>query len=107
MDQKESKWSAGSHPTNNIRKFSTELKLIFIYVFLCRAPNPETVLVIQTPSAVFSAKNFPLNKKRTGSRLISSKKIEIIEDTTVGADQVDPLSAARCRIYRRLENKVL
>lgn len=67
-----------------------------------RAPDPESVLVIQTPS---SAKDLPLNEKRTGSRLISSKKLDVIEDTSVEADQVDPLSAARCRIYRRLGNK--
>ncbi|PIA49006.1 hypothetical protein AQUCO_01300096v1 [Aquilegia coerulea] len=70
-----------------------------------RAPNPDTVLVIQTPSGTFSAKSLVSNKKRTGSRLISSKKTEIPEEPTIEADQVDPLSAARCRVFNRTKNK--
>ncbi|KAF5180617.1 Histone-lysine n-methyltransferase atx4 [Thalictrum thalictroides] len=70
-----------------------------------RAPNPDTVLVIQTPLGTFSAKSLVSNKKRTGSRLISSKKTEISEEPAIEADQVDPLSSARCRVFKRLKNK--
>ncbi|CAN0901835.1 Histone-lysine N-methyltransferase ATX4 [Linum grandiflorum] len=69
-----------------------------------RAPNPDTVLIIQTPAGVFSAKSLLQNKKRAGTRLISSTRPKIeelpIEETT----KVEPLSAARCRVYNRETN---
>ncbi|GAB4826227.1 hypothetical protein Ancab_009092 [Ancistrocladus abbreviatus] len=70
-----------------------------------RAPNPDTVLIIQTPSGVFSAKNLLQSQKRTGTRLISSNRPMLEEAQTEDSNTIDPFSAARCRIYKRKGNK--
>ncbi|KAF4380411.1 hypothetical protein F8388_024704 [Cannabis sativa] len=67
-----------------------------------RAPNPDTVLIIQTPVGVFSAKSLLQNKKRAGSRLISSNRIKAEEVAAVETVEPEPLSAARCRVYKRV-----
>ncbi|KAM1407497.1 hypothetical protein ACFX2F_002073 [Malus domestica] len=73
-----------------------------------RAPNPDTVLIIQTPLGVFSAKSLLQNKKKPGSRLISSNRTKLEEVLTVEMtepeSEPEPLSAARCRVYNRLKN---
>ena len=71
------------------------------FCFWCRAPNPDTVLIIQTPLGVFSTKSLIQNKKKSGSRLISSNRIELQQIPTVETDEFEPFSAARCRIFRR------
>jgi hypothetical protein len=72
--------------------------------FCCRAPNPDTVLIIQTPLGVFSAKSLMQNKKRAGSRLISSNRTKLEEVSTIESTEDEPFSAARCRVYKRLKN---
>ncbi|GLU12015.1 hypothetical protein SLE2022_287240 [Rubroshorea leprosula] len=69
-----------------------------------RAPNPDTVLIIQTPLGVFSTKSLLQNKKRMGSRLISSNRVKIEEVPVVETTELEPFSAARCRIFRRSNN---
>ncbi|KAM1613656.1 hypothetical protein PS2_002126 [Malus domestica] len=73
-----------------------------------RAPNPDTVLIIQTPLGVFSTKSLLQNKKKPGSRLISSNRTKLEEVLTVEMTETEsepePLSAARCRVYNRLKN---
>ena len=71
---------------------------------LCRAPNPDTVLIIQTPLGVFSAKSLLQNKKKAGSRLISSKRAKLEEIPPEETTELEPFSAARCRIFKRLNN---
>lgn len=68
----------------------------------CRAPNPDTVLIIQTPHGVISTKILIQKKRKVGSRLISSNRIK--EEDTPLADKTedDPFSAARCRIFVRI-----
>ncbi|KAF9667346.1 hypothetical protein SADUNF_Sadunf15G0013400 [Salix dunnii] len=68
-----------------------------------RAPNPDTVLIIQTPAGVFSAKSLVQNKKRAGSRLISFNRIKL-EESTEEPTKPKPLSAARCRVFKRVNN---
>lgn len=69
------------------------------------APDPDNGLDIQTPSTVFSTKRLVWNKGEAGSRLISSSPTEVLDGSTQEAEKLDPLSAARCRIYQRSENK--
>ncbi|CAI0449935.1 unnamed protein product [Linum tenue] len=69
-----------------------------------RAPNPDTVLIIQTPAGVFSAKSLLQNKKRAGTRLISSSSIKPEEVSAEEMPEVEPLSAARCRVFQRANN---
>lgn len=75
-----------------------------ILYFDCRAPNPDTVLVIQTPSGVFSTKSLIQNKKKGGSRLISSTRIKLDEEPIAQSSEIDSFSAARCRVYKRSIN---
>ncbi|KAJ4954597.1 hypothetical protein NE237_011380 [Protea cynaroides] len=69
------------------------------------APNPETVLIIKTPIGVFSAKSLLQNKKQKVSRLISSNRTEVLEDSDLEIDQFESPSAARCRIFKRSKHK--
>ncbi|KAI5405609.1 histone-lysine N-methyltransferase ATX5 [Lathyrus oleraceus] len=64
-----------------------------------RAPNPDNVLILQTPFGVISTKSL-LQKKKIGSRLISSNRIKQ-EETPINITEHDPFSAARCRILKR------
>uniref|UniRef100_A0A7N0U356 Uncharacterized protein n=1 Tax=Kalanchoe fedtschenkoi TaxID=63787 RepID=A0A7N0U356_KALFE len=72
-----------------------------------RTPNPDTVLIVQSPLGVFSTKSLLQNKKKVGSRLISTTRTEHAESTTVEADGVifDSFSAARCRVFTRLKKE--
>ncbi|KAJ8638789.1 hypothetical protein MRB53_015483 [Persea americana] len=71
-----------------------------------KAPNPDTVLVIQTPTGVFSTKSLLQSQvKQTGSRRISTTRTEVPRDPTLETHQFESLSAARCRTYRKMANK--
>ena len=79
--------------------------LVFLPILiLCSAPNPDTVLIIQTPLGVFSAKSLIQNKKKSESRLICSNRVKIEEVPTVETTDVEPFSAARCRVFKRSNN---
>lgn len=71
-----------------------------VFFFFCRAPNPDTVLIMQTPLGVISTKSLLQTKKKTGSRLISSNRRK--QDVTpIDNTEHEPFSAARCRIFQR------
>lgn len=74
------------------------------FYFWCRAPNPDTVLIIQTPLGVISAKSLIQNKKRAGTRLISSNRAKLEELSTEETVEVEAHSAARCRVFKRVNN---
>ncbi|KAJ9164299.1 hypothetical protein P3X46_023895 [Hevea brasiliensis] len=69
-----------------------------------RAPNPDTVLIIRTPLVVFSAKSLIQSKKRASTRLISSNRAKLEELSTEETTKVEALSAARCRVFKRVNN---
>lgn len=72
---------------------------------LCREPNPDTVLIIQSPLGIFSAKNLlQNNNERRGSRLIR-KEIPRDSDLTTQRNS-ESSSAARCLVYMKKEIKV-
>ncbi|KAF5960066.1 hypothetical protein HYC85_001275 [Camellia sinensis] len=68
-------------------------------------PNPDTVLIIQTPLGVFSTKNLLQDKKGSGSRLISSNRLKLKEAPTIEINEIEPFSAARCLTFKRLNSK--
>ncbi|KAK7292805.1 hypothetical protein RJT34_15659 [Clitoria ternatea] len=78
-----------------------------IYCATHRVPSPDLVMVIHTPLGVFSPRTSLQNHKGCfrGSRLVSSKIVELNESSTTENDSVEPLSAARCRVHRRSPNK--
>jgi hypothetical protein len=74
-------------------------------LFLCRSPNPDNVLIIQTPAGTFSSKKLvQSNGKVAASRLIRK---DIPLDLPLEVEISENLSAARCRIYVRKDLKVL
>jgi len=42
-----------------------------------------------------------------GSRLASTKNVELLEPSNSEIHEIDPLSAARIRVYERSSNKVI
>ncbi|XP_047334692.1 histone-lysine N-methyltransferase ATX3 isoform X2 [Impatiens glandulifera] len=78
------------------------------YCAVHRVPDSDNVLVIQTPSGVFSAGSMAQNRNNEqylrGRRLISSRS-DIPSLPSGEADQSEPIGAARCQIYRRSTNK--
>ncbi|XP_074281667.1 histone-lysine N-methyltransferase ATX4-like [Silene latifolia] len=88
---------------HSLEKNGKQITKMVSYCAFHRAPNPDTVLIVQTPSGVFSAKT--LHKKRSGSRLISSIRSDPDRASTLEVSEVEAESSARCRIYQRPENK--
>ena len=68
---------------------------------LCRAPNPDTVLIVETPKGTFSTKSLLQSKRHMGARLISTSRLKLEEPSPEDTEEVDPFSAARCRVYKR------
>ncbi|XVE64383.1 hypothetical protein DITRI_Ditri07aG0096600 [Diplodiscus trichospermus] len=87
-----------------LEKNGRQITKMVSYCAYHRAPNPDTVLIIQTPLGVISAKSLVQNKKKSGSRLISSNRVKIEEVPTVETTDVEPFSAARCRVFKRSNN---
>ncbi|KAK7338057.1 hypothetical protein VNO77_18654 [Canavalia gladiata] len=92
---------------HSTEKNGIQITKTLIYCAVHRVPNPDSVLVIRTPTGVFSPRTSLQNEKGCfrGSRLVSSKNIELFEPSTSERYEVDPLSAARCRVYKRTLNK--
>ncbi|KAK9291988.1 hypothetical protein L1049_019940 [Liquidambar formosana] len=88
-----------------LEKNGRQITKMISYCAYHRAPNPDTVLIIQTPLGVFSAKSLLQNKKRAGSRLISSKRMELQEVPAEETNDSEPFTAARCRVFIRSNNK--
>lgn len=81
------------------------------YCAIHRIPNPDAVLVIKTSEGVLISTNLLLQgqkqaKNFKGSGLIS-KRIELPRSLPLEPDHLDPMSAARCRIYTRSKDKRL
>lgn len=66
-------------------------------------------MVVHTSLGVFSPRTSLQNHKGRfrGSKLISSNNLELLEPSTSEHYEVEPLSAAKCRVYKRPLNKVL
>ncbi|XP_047329355.1 histone-lysine N-methyltransferase ATX4-like isoform X2 [Impatiens glandulifera] len=89
-----------------LEKNGKQVTKMISYCAYHRAPNPDNVLIVQTPLGVFSTKNLIHDQKRTGSRLISNRlKLQEAPPTTVEITEFDPFSAVRCRISKRMNNK--
>ncbi|KAJ8479683.1 hypothetical protein OPV22_023410 [Ensete ventricosum] len=68
-----------------------------------RSPDPDTVLIMQTPSGVFSTNSLLQKmKKQSGSRLI---RTDIPQEITMPSLPTQSLSASRCLIYNRKTTK--
>ncbi|KAI5657685.1 hypothetical protein M9H77_26478 [Catharanthus roseus] len=88
-----------------LEKNGKQITKMVSYCAFHRAPNPDNVLIIQTPKGTFSTKSLIQNKKKTCSRLISSNRLKLQEAPIMELNEVEPFSAARCRVYKRPNNK--
>lgn len=88
-------------------KKGTQITQTLIYCAVHRIPNPDSVMVVHTPLGVFSPRTSLQNHKGRfrGSKLISSNNLELLEPSTSEHYEVEPLSAAKCRVYKRPPNK--
>lgn len=73
-------------------------------MILCRSPNPDNVLIIQTPAGTFSSKKLvQSNGKVAASRMIRK---DLPMDSPSEVEIPENLSAARCRVYVKKDPKV-
>ncbi|XP_073315151.1 histone-lysine N-methyltransferase ATX4-like [Primulina huaijiensis] len=86
---------------HSLEKNGKQVTKMVSYCAYHRAPNPDTVLIVETPKGTFSTKSLLHNKRLTGSRLFSTSRLKVEESTSVENEEVDPLSAARCRVFKR------
>lgn len=86
-------------------KYGTQITKWVSYCAVHRIPSAENVLVIQTPNGVFSTGSLLQNQIQeqclSGSRLISSRTAECFDSLSADTREIDPMSAARCRIFKR------
>ncbi|KAF9669069.1 hypothetical protein SADUNF_Sadunf14G0069400 [Salix dunnii] len=78
-----------------------------IYCAVHRKPNPDYAVVMRTPSGVFSGGSLLQNQNGClrGSRLVSSKRVELPEPSTTGSNEYEPYSAAKCHAFKRTNYK--
>ncbi|KAK3001119.1 hypothetical protein RJ639_022476 [Escallonia herrerae] len=90
-------------------KFGAQTTKWVSYCSVHREPNADNVLVMQTPSGVFSSRSLLENHNEiqsfNGARLVSCNKSEITDLLALDATSFEPLSAARCRIFKRSNSK--
>ncbi|KAK6141071.1 hypothetical protein DH2020_025183 [Rehmannia glutinosa] len=81
------------------------------YCAIHRTPSTENVLVIQTPHGVFSNRSLLQSQYKEqcwrGSRLISTRTAECSDSSPADINEFEAMSAARCRIYKRSNMKVV
>ncbi|KAJ0707161.1 putative [histone H3]-lysine(4) N-trimethyltransferase transcription regulator PHD family [Helianthus annuus] len=91
---------------HSLQKNGKQITRMVSYCAYHRAPNPDTVLIIQTPGGVISAKSLILNSNKNGSRLISSRRSQLLEAPVPETlTEAEPFSAARCREHQRSHKK--
>ncbi|KAK1376627.1 Histone-lysine N-methyltransferase ATX3 [Heracleum sosnowskyi] len=69
-------------------------------------PEAGNGIIIRTPTGIFGARNL-LNQSQCvrGSRLVSCKTNELLNPLIAKANEYEPFSSARCRIYKRLQKQ--
>ncbi|KAL0299672.1 UNVERIFIED_CONTAM: Histone-lysine N-methyltransferase ATX4 [Sesamum radiatum] len=85
-----------------LEKNGKQITKMVSYCAYHRTPNPDTVLIVETPKGTFSAKSMLQSKRHTGARLISTSRLKLEEPPSVEIEEVDPFSAARCRVFKRV-----
>lgn len=86
--------------------------LVFVPSYLdfwYRTPNPDAVVAFHTPTGVFAGRSLLQNQRGCfrGSRLVSAKRTEDSESPSPDTNDFEPLSASRCRVFKRSKNKVM
>ncbi|KAL0400608.1 UNVERIFIED_CONTAM: Histone-lysine N-methyltransferase ATX5 [Sesamum latifolium] len=89
-----------------LEKNGKQITKMVSYCAYHRTPNPDTVLIVETPKGTFSAKSMLQSKRHTGARLISTSRLKLEEPPSVDIEEVDPYSAARCRVFKETNKKI-
>ncbi|WCJ22411.1 Histone-lysine N-methyltransferase ATX3 [Euphorbia peplus] len=96
---------------HSVEKNGIQVSKKLIYCANHRTINKEIGLVVGNNNGVFNASSMHDNPDRvsTGSRLVRSEVLDLPEPVSSETNEVEveiePLSAARCRIYKRSKNK--
>ncbi|KAK8970213.1 Histone-lysine N-methyltransferase ATX4 [Platanthera guangdongensis] len=86
-----------------IVKNGKQMRKMVSYCAQHRAPNPDSVLIIQTPLGVFSSRSLIHgNEKESVCKLIQEGTIEDVAMKTLISENS---SSARCRIYSKVDSK--
>ncbi|KAL5796020.1 hypothetical protein ACOSQ2_000840 [Xanthoceras sorbifolium] len=98
-----------SMEVQSFEKNGNQISRKLIYCAIHRPPAPDAAVVVHTPVGVFAGRSLLQNQRGCfrGSRLISAKRTESPESSTSETNEFDPLSAARCRVFKRSKNKGL
>jgi len=70
-----------------------------------RSPNPDNVLIIQTPAGTFSSKKLVQSNGKVAASASRLIRRDVPMDSPLEVEISDNLSAARCRIYVRKDLK--
>ncbi|XP_071732230.1 histone-lysine N-methyltransferase ATX4-like [Rutidosis leptorrhynchoides] len=91
---------------HTLQKNGKQITRMVSYCAYHRAPNPDSVLIIQTPGGTISTKSLGVNHNKSGSRLITPRRLQLQEaPVSETSTEAGPFSAARCRVYQRSHNK--
>ncbi|KAH7682321.1 Histone-lysine N-methyltransferase protein [Dioscorea alata] len=83
---------------HTLEKNGKQITKMISYCANHRPPNPDTVLIIKTPTGVFSTRNLLQNDvKQTGTRLIRK---DLPVDTPFPTQKSESSAAARCLVYK-------
>ncbi|KAK4847471.1 hypothetical protein QYF36_002284 [Acer negundo] len=98
-----------SMEVQSFEKNGNQISRKLIYCAIHRTPAPDAAVVVHTPTGVFAGRSLLQNQRGCfrGSRLISAKRTESPESSTSDTNEFDPLSSARCRVFKRSKNKGL
>ncbi|KAH9732273.1 Histone-lysine N-methyltransferase ATX4 [Citrus sinensis] len=100
-------------PTNlflkihSLERYGKQITRKLIYCAVHRTPNPDAVVAFHTPTGVFAGRSLLQNQRGCfrGSRLVSAKRTEDSESPSPDTNDFEPLSASRCRVFKRSKNK--
>ncbi|KAK7258507.1 hypothetical protein RIF29_24086 [Crotalaria pallida] len=92
---------------HTIEKNESPRSRMIMYCAVHRVPNPDSAMSLHAAMVVYYATNSIQNHKGSfrGSRRVASKNVALPESSTSHSLEVEPLSAARCRVYRKPPNK--
>ncbi|KAH9732275.1 Histone-lysine N-methyltransferase ATX4 [Citrus sinensis] len=92
---------------HSLERYGKQITRKLIYCAVHRTPNPDAVVAFHTPTGVFAGRSLLQNQRGCfrGSRLVSAKRTEDSESPSPDTNDFEPLSASRCRVFKRSKNK--
>ncbi|KAK4362484.1 hypothetical protein RND71_017725 [Anisodus tanguticus] len=88
---------------NCSEKNGTQATKWLSYCAFHKAPSEDNVLAMRTPNGVYSNQN--LLRTRNGGRVLKGLRLMPCEASSAETNELDPFSAARCRVFEPSTNK--